>query len=367
MIILYAVVSVAGLGLVLGIGLVLAAKYLSVEIDPRVEKVAEELPNANCGACGYAGCTGFADAVVKGEADVTDCTPGGKETAARIGEILGVEVGDVAENVAVILCAGGNKTAKRKSHYEGVLDCRAAELVGGGDKLCAYGCLGLGSCRDVCPFGAVVITDDRLAVIDADKCTGCGKCVEACPRSIIKMTPSAASFHVLCSSRDKGKMVKSYCSVGCIACKLCTRQSKAFDTKTGLSVLNYEWEKDIPESAALVCGPQCILASDEFDLVGWVTDPSLREGFEKKQGEYKEEQKRIKAAKKAKKAKKAKEAKEKKADDSEAAAEKSGKKPEEKPEKAEPSAAEEKADSPESGTKSSDKPADETEKAGGGK
>jgi electron transport complex protein RnfB len=297
--ILPALLSIAGLGLVLGVGLVLAAKYLSVEIDPRVEKVAEELPNANCGACGYAGCTGFADAVVKGLANVTDCTPGGKETAARIAEILGVEAGEMAENVALVLCAGGNETATRKSEYNGILDCRAAEPVGGGDKLCPYGCLGLGTCREVCPFGAVVITDDRLAVIDPEKCTGCGKCVDACPRNIIKMVPTSASMHVLCSSKDKGKVVKGYCTVGCTACKLCSREHKAFDTKTGLSVLDYESGEELPESTAMVCASQSIIDTRLFELRAWVSDSALRKGFAEKQEAFREKRKEEKAAAKA--------------------------------------------------------------------
>ena len=172
--ILTAVISLAGLGLVLGLGLMLANRYLSVEVDPRIEQVQDELPGANCGACGYPGCSGFAAAVVGGTAQVTDCTPGGKSTAEKIAALLGVEVGEMVEQVAIIRCAGGNEAAKRKSLYDGIQDCAAAELIGGGDKLCSYGCLGLGNCVEACAFDAVVVTADLLDFVDMDKCTGCG-------------------------------------------------------------------------------------------------------------------------------------------------------------------------------------------------
>lgn len=351
-----AVLTVAGLGLVLGIGLVLASKYLAVEEDPRIERVAEELPNANCGGCGYAGCAGFAKAVVAGEANINDCAPMSSDAAAVIAGILGVELEEKAKEVAIVLCAGGNDVAQRKSRYLGVGDCRAAELVAGGDKECPYGCLGLGSCVTACSFDAIEISAEGVAIVDRDKCTACGKCVDACPRNIIKIVPEAFPVHVLCSSQDKGKVVKGYCKVGCIACKLCTRESKpVFDTKTGLSVVNYEHGGDVPASAALVCAPQSIVDTREFDLKDWITKPTLREGFAEKQAEFKAEQKKIKAAKKAK----ADAAKKAKAEKAKAAAEKA----EEKPAKGEAEAAksDEKADTSAAKAAKSDEKAETSE------
>jgi len=300
-IILTASLSLAGLGLLLGLGLVLAGKYLSVEIDPRIEQIADMLPNANCGACGFAGCSGFAKALVAGTAEVTDCTPGGSETAAKIAAILGVEAGDVVETIAVVRCAGGDTAATRKSIYAGISNCQAAELVAGGDKLCPYGCLGLGSCQVACPFGAVVITEDRLAVIDAEKCTGCGKCVDACPRSIINLVPKSRQVHVLCRSLDKSKAVKAYCTVGCIACKLCAKQSKAFDVSGGLSVLADDFDGEIPETAQLVCAPGTIVDLRDYQLMPFLSEAKVREGLKDRQKTYKAEQKRLKEEKKKKK------------------------------------------------------------------
>ena len=362
-----AIATVAGLGLLLGIGLVLANKYLAVDKDPRIERVADELPGANCGGCGFAGCADFAKAVVEGRAEVNDCAPMSSDAATLIASILGIELKEKVKEVAIVLCAGGNEAAARKSEYFGVSDCRAAELVGGADKLCIFGCLGLGSCREVCPFGAVTITKDRLAVVDAEKCTACGNCVAACPRGLIKLVPSDAAFHVLCSSKDKGKVVKGYCTVGCTACKLCSRESKAFDTKSGLSILDYAFDGDIPASAALVCASQTILDTSSFDVMTWVTDQSVREGFKAEQERYKAEQKALKAAKKAKKEKAEKKEKEPKAEKAEKAeeAEKTEKAEtsDQSTESAEPTKSTESDESTKSETSEKPESTDETEAA----
>ena len=74
---------VGGMGLFFGIILALASKIFAVKTDERVPMIIEALPGANCGGCGYAGCAGYADAVVKGEAKCSLCTPGGSKSAER--------------------------------------------------------------------------------------------------------------------------------------------------------------------------------------------------------------------------------------------------------------------------------------------
>lgn len=75
--ILLAVGILAFLGLLLGFGLAVAAKFLYVKPDTRVEDITKILPNANCGACGFPGCAGFAEAIVSGEAEnLSQCKPG---------------------------------------------------------------------------------------------------------------------------------------------------------------------------------------------------------------------------------------------------------------------------------------------------
>ena len=85
------------LGFLFSSGLVLAYKKLRVEEDPKIEKVSEALPQANCGACGFSGCRAFAEAVVKGEAETNGCPVGGSEVAQDLAEILGVKAKEVIQ------------------------------------------------------------------------------------------------------------------------------------------------------------------------------------------------------------------------------------------------------------------------------
>lgn len=219
--ILTTVLTLAAIGLLAGIGLGAAAKIFAVYIDPRVEQIEAVLPQYNCGACGYAGCSDYAKAVVEGE-NPNLCAPGGPVTNQQVSGIMGAEVVEQEKMVAFVLCAGNNTLATKKYIYNGVADCNSADLVGGGDKACSYGCLGLGSCVLACDFEAIVI-EDGLARILPDMCTGCKACVPACPKNIIKMIPASRSVHVVCSSQDKGPVVRKICKVGCIGCKRCTK------------------------------------------------------------------------------------------------------------------------------------------------
>ncbi len=178
---------------------------------------------ANCGACGYPGCGAYARAVARGEATADLCTPGGQGTIDKIAHIMGVAATQIAPQIAVVLCQGDNVRAKAKYRYLGLIDCNAAQKIADGPKECPGGCLGLGTCARICPFGAIEMTAQGLAVISREKCTGCRKCVAACPRSVIAMTPLASTVHVLCNSHDKGASVRKYCQIGCIACHICSK------------------------------------------------------------------------------------------------------------------------------------------------
>lgn len=236
-----AVLSLGGIGLVAAAVLGVAAKKFAVEVDPREAAVLEVLPGANCGACGLPGCSGYAKGVVDGSIAPNLCTPGGSETVEAIARILGVEAITADPQVAVVLCQGDNKKAKEKYHYLGLEDCNAAQKIAFGPKTCPGGCLGLGSCERACPFGAIEMTDEGLAVISREKCTGCEKCVAVCPRKVIRMTPLAATTHVLCNSHDKGALVRKYCQVGCIACNICKKNApEAYQINDFLAEVVYE-------------------------------------------------------------------------------------------------------------------------------
>ncbi len=215
--------SMAGIGLVLALILVLADKKFAVEEDPRIEKAIELLPGANCGACGFAGCAAYAAAIVEDGAELTLCKPGGAEVVQKLSELLGVEAVEAgAPKVARVFCSGGLKEAVRDKVYQGVKTCAAANITGG-EKACMYSCIGYGDCVRACPFDAMYMNENGLPVVILEKCTGCGECVKACPRGIMQLTEYDEVVHVYCSSLDKGAVVRKICSAGCIACGICER------------------------------------------------------------------------------------------------------------------------------------------------
>jgi len=223
-----AIVSLGVIGLLFGGLLAFASRVFAVPQDPRVEQIVDVLPKANCGACGYPGCSGLADAIVKGNAPTEACTVGGASVAALVAKIMGVAGGEVAERkVAVVHCGGGTGKVTNRHEYDGIADCRAAiipQIAGRlGHTQCSYGCLGLGTCTVVCPFDAIHMGPEGLPVVDREKCTGCGKCVVACPRNIIELHEVSKTVHVLCRNKDRGAAVRKYCTVGCIACRICAR------------------------------------------------------------------------------------------------------------------------------------------------
>ncbi len=298
------VIVISGLGLVMASLLAVGRKIFYVEVDPRQEKIMDILPGANCGGCGFPGCSGYADALVKGEAAPTACPPGGADLAGELGKLLGVEVSGVEKKIALIACAGDTRFVADRARYLGVPDCASAHTIAGGIKSCAYGCLGLGTCAEACPFDAIAISDKGLAYIIEDKCTGCGNCVDSCPRNLISMVPAAEPVHVLCRNPEKAKAVKAVCSVGCTGCKLCVKRSKRFDMEGPLSRVNYEAKDEIPEETYLACGPGSIFDRRQFSLEAWVSIPQARDEYDRRAEEWKEAEKARKAA--------AREAKEKK-------------------------------------------------------
>jgi electron transport complex protein RnfB len=220
--ILVPILTMAVLGLLFSSGLAVAYKKLRVEEDPRVEKVSEILPQANCGACGYSGCRAFAEAVVRGDAESNGCPVGGQDTADLVAEVLGLNAGTMIRRVARIHCRGTREAASDKGHYLGVTTCAACHLTGG-NKQCAYGCMGFGDCVRACPFDAIYMAPDGVPIVIEEKCTACGKCVDACPRDIIELHPVSQNILVFCRSLDGPKTARKLCSNACIACGICAR------------------------------------------------------------------------------------------------------------------------------------------------
>lgn len=221
--IILAAVIVGGVGLFIGVFLGVAGKAFAVEVDEREEAILAVLPGNNCGGCGYAGCSGLAAAIVKGEAGIDGCPVGGALIEALIGEIMGQEAGTQVRMTAFVKCAGTCENAKQDYKYYGIEDCKFMSFVqNGGPKSCNYGCLGYGSCVKACPFDAIHIVDG-IAVVDKELCKACGKCIETCPKNIIELVPYEQTHLVQCSSKDKGKDVIAACKAGCIGCKMCEK------------------------------------------------------------------------------------------------------------------------------------------------
>ena len=217
-------------------------RFLSVKGDPKLEVFLSILPGSNCGACGHAGCLGFAESLAKGDAEPTGCLAGGAAVAKKMAAAMGISLEPQTELVAFVACQAGRKTARLKYTYVGLDDCKAASLLFGGDKCCRQGCLGLGSCMRACPFDAIRISEDGLAKVDRAKCRSCQKCVAACPLKLISMVPKHQTVLVACKNLDKGKKAKEACGVACIACRICEKNcpAAAIVVTNNLAVIDYD-------------------------------------------------------------------------------------------------------------------------------
>lgn len=226
--ILMAVIIVSVIGLVAGLGLSVASKVFAVPVDEKAEQIRECLPGANCGACGFSGCDGYAAALSSGKTTETAlCAPGGNDVAKAIGEITGLAVGEIKPMAAVVLCQGHSVNAQTKLEYQGVQSCKMAAQIFGGPKECIYGCIGFGDCVEACEYEAISICNG-VARINPYQCKACKKCVKTCPKGIIEMMPLEESkAAVLCKNHDKGAVTRKECKTGCIGCMKCVKVCEA--------------------------------------------------------------------------------------------------------------------------------------------
>jgi Na+-translocating ferredoxin:NAD+ oxidoreductase subunit B len=223
--IITAVALMGAIGLLFAIFLVVANRKFAVEVDPKLERVAQRLPGVNCGGCGYASCWLYAESIVEKAEDIDLCVVGGADTTRAVADVMGVEVsGDQSERlVAVVFCQGDNEASHFPGIYKGIQDCAAAIYSQDVSKRCKYGCVGMGSCVRSCPFDAIHLSEGGIPYVDAVKCTACGNCVRACPRDLIELHPISHNSFVYCKSQDPGPIARKVCSKACIACQLCVK------------------------------------------------------------------------------------------------------------------------------------------------
>jgi electron transport complex protein RnfB len=240
--ILDAILILGGTGLVFGVFIALANRKLWVWEDPRIDVVAQMLPNANCGACGLPGCRAFAEQAVAGTISPAQCTVANDATHESIAGFLGVNAGEALRRVARLQCAGGTDVAVAIAEYRGLPTCSAAAAVAGGGKGCAWGCLGLADCERSCDFGAIRMSATGLPVVDPAKCTACGDCVEACPKGLFTLLPLDAHLLVQCKNLIGGDDALEECRVVCTACGKCVQDAAPglISVASGVAIVDYE-------------------------------------------------------------------------------------------------------------------------------
>jgi electron transport complex protein RnfB len=266
------------LGVAFGFALAAAAMRFHVATNPLVDRVRECLPSANCGACGFAGCQAYAEAVVEEKRVPPNlCTPGRGSVARTLAEMTGKEVGIVQDRIVVMRCHGTSAYARKEAEYAGVETCAAASLVFGGPKACKNGCLGLGDCVKVCPFDALHLGPEGIVEVDQTKCTGCGLCVPVCPKELFQLYPRSRRIELSCVARDKGSVVRSTCMVGCTLCRKCVAKCPAeaitFDGAT--IVIDHEKCQAYGPSCNEICVDIC--PSTILHRVGQAPRPEIRE------------------------------------------------------------------------------------------
>ena len=269
--------TMLGLGSGFAVVLLIASVKLKVEVDPKIEQIHEALPNLDCGACGFAGCGAYAEAILENPELIGKCAPGGQKSNEAIGRILNLQISDSgAPKRPVIHCNAHTADRTYYAEYEGIPTCIAANALPN-VQACKFGCMGFGDCVRACKFDALHIIDG-LSTVDYEKCTGCGACSRTCPRNLIEMVPFTRDviLTVACHSKESGKVTRSMCKVGCIGCGLCAKQTDVFLVEDNLARLDYEkyQPSEQTQTAKEKCPTKVII---EVGKTAWVAEESARE------------------------------------------------------------------------------------------
>lgn len=265
--ILTAVIPVVIIGIICALVLVIASKLMFVKEDERLPEIRECLPGANCGACGFPGCDGYAKALCEKPGTPANlCVPGGGKTAKELSELLGKDFAEVENKIAVVHCSGDCERTHDKVEYHGMNSCKGAKLLYGGKGACSYGCLGLGDCAGACPEHAIGIIGG-VARIDKSSCIGCGICTKTCPNKLITLEKKVKKVIVTCSNKDKGAVTRKICTNGCIGCKRCERVCPMGAVKVvdNVAVIDQSKCEDCPDFGicAKSCTSGCLIIVEE--------------------------------------------------------------------------------------------------------
>lgn len=239
--IIYAGLTMIVLGSGFAVVLLIASIKLKVTVDPKIEAVHAALPNIDCGACGFPGCSQYAKSVVDNPELLGKCAPGGPDVAKAVATILNIQVSGAGQLLRpVVHCRAHASERTFYAKYDGIPLCIAVNTLPN-VQACKFGCMGYGDCTRACKFDALHVVDG-LATVDYEKCTGCTACAKACPRYLIKMVPFGQEhiMTVACSSKENGKNTRAFCKVGCIGCSMCAKQTDLFTIEDNLARIDYE-------------------------------------------------------------------------------------------------------------------------------
>jgi electron transport complex protein RnfB len=280
-VILYTILSLTAIGIVAAVVIYFVSKKFAVQEDDRIGKVEEVLPSTNCGGCGQPGCHAFAKAVVEaGDLSSLHCPVGGNAVMKQVAEILGIKVVERDPYIAVVRCSGSFEHRKKTNVYDGTESCKIAAALYSGDTGCAYGCLGMADCVDVCDFEAMYMDEKTgLPVVIEDKCTACNACVKECPKGILELWPKGKKdqrVYIACLNEEKGSTARKECSVACSGCSKCFEACRydAITMQNNLAVID-------PEKCKLCM--ECVETCDVHNIItANVTPEKLQSGNEQR-------------------------------------------------------------------------------------
>jgi Na+-translocating ferredoxin:NAD+ oxidoreductase subunit B len=264
-VILYTIISLTAIGIIAAVVIYFVSKKFAVQEDSRIADVEQVLPNTNCGGCGQPGCHAFAVAVVNaGDLSTLHCPVGGNAVMKQVAGILGVQAVEKDPYVAVVRCSGSFEHRKKTNVYDGAGSCKIAAALYSGDTGCAYGCLGMADCVEVCDFEAMYMDEKTgLPVIIEDKCTACNACVKECPKDIIELWPKGKKsqrVYIACMNEEKGSTARKECSVACSGCSKCFEACRydAITMNNNLAVID-------PEKCKLCM--ECVETCDVHNII----------------------------------------------------------------------------------------------------